>query len=80
MLLGLDSVYQSGKALKAMMTANYQAHIRRKRKDFFINYTSKDQTWAEWIAWHLEEADYSTVLHHTPRTTSCASKWAIPSW
>ena len=32
------------------------------RKDFFISYTSTDQKWAEWIAWQLEEAGYSTVL------------------
>ncbi len=30
--------------------------------DFFISYNSADQSWAEWIAWELEEADYSTVL------------------
>ena len=31
-------------------------------KDFFISYTSADTKWAEWIAWHLEEAQYSTIL------------------
>jgi tetratricopeptide (TPR) repeat protein len=31
-------------------------------KDFFISYTSADRTWAEWIAWQLEEAQYSTIL------------------
>jgi tetratricopeptide (TPR) repeat protein len=31
-------------------------------KDFFISYTSVDHQWAEWIAWQLEEAGYSTVL------------------
>jgi len=31
-------------------------------KDFLISYTTADQAWAEWIAWHLEEAGYSTVL------------------
>jgi hypothetical protein len=25
-------------------------------KDFFISYNSADKTWAEWIAWQLEEA------------------------
>ncbi|MGA9350971.1 MAG: TIR domain-containing protein [Anaerolineae bacterium] len=24
-------------------------------KDFFISYNSADRTWAEWIAWQLEE-------------------------
>jgi len=31
-------------------------------KDFFISYTTADKAWAEWIAWHLEEAGYSTVV------------------
>jgi len=31
-------------------------------KDFFISYNSADQTWAEWIAWQLEEAHYTIVL------------------
>src|SRR2546423_1105749 len=36
--------------------------IQRSRKDFFISYTGTDQNWAEWIAWQLEEAGYSTIL------------------
>jgi hypothetical protein len=31
-------------------------------KDFFISYNKADKTWAEWIAWQLEEAEYTTVL------------------
>jgi internalin A len=31
-------------------------------KDFFISYTKADQAWAEWIAWTLEAAGYSTVI------------------
>jgi tetratricopeptide (TPR) repeat protein len=31
-------------------------------KDFFISYTHADQRWAAWIAWHLEEAGYHTML------------------
>ena len=31
-------------------------------QDFFISYNSADRLWAEWIAWHLEEAHYTTVL------------------
>ena len=30
--------------------------------DFFVSYTGKDQAWAEWIAWQLEHAGYSTVI------------------
>ena len=32
------------------------------QKDFFISYTSADRQWAEWIAWHLEDAGYSTII------------------
>jgi hypothetical protein len=31
-------------------------------KDFFISYNRADKQWAEWIAWHLEEAGYSTII------------------
>ena len=31
-------------------------------RDFFISYTSADRAWAEWIAWELEEADYTTLI------------------
>ena len=28
----------------------------------FVSYTAPDEPWAEWIAWALEEAGFSTVL------------------
>jgi hypothetical protein len=31
-------------------------------KDFLISYTNINRGWAEWIAWQLEEAGYTTVL------------------
>lgn len=31
-------------------------------KDFFISYNSRDRPWAEWIAWILEEAEYTVVI------------------
>ncbi|WP_300450466.1 toll/interleukin-1 receptor domain-containing protein [Accumulibacter sp.] len=31
-------------------------------KDFFLSYNQADRDWAEWIAWQLEEAGYSTVI------------------
>jgi tetratricopeptide (TPR) repeat protein len=34
----------------------------QEKKDFFISYTSADRQWAEWIAWHLEDAGYSTII------------------
>jgi tetratricopeptide (TPR) repeat protein len=30
--------------------------------DFFISFTNVDRAWAEWIAWQLEQAQYSTIL------------------
>jgi tetratricopeptide (TPR) repeat protein len=30
--------------------------------DFFISYNSADRTWAEWIAWQLEEAGSSVLI------------------
>lgn len=30
--------------------------------NFFISYNQADHTWAEWIAWQLEEAGYTTIL------------------
>ena len=30
--------------------------------DFFVSYTASDRTWAEWIAWELEEAGHSVVI------------------
>jgi TIR domain len=48
--------------MRATGMANDQAQDKQEHKNFFISYTSKDQKWAEWIAWHLEEAGYSTVL------------------
>jgi len=33
-----------------------------KVKDFFISYNSADKTWAEWTAWTLDEAGYTTIL------------------
>lgn len=32
------------------------------QKDFFISYNKADRIWAEWIAWQLEDAGYSTIL------------------
>ena len=31
-------------------------------RDFFISYTGSDRSWAEWTAWQLEEAGYTTIL------------------
>ena len=31
------------------------------KKDFFVSFNSADRTWADWIAWTLEEAGYQVV-------------------
>ena len=31
-------------------------------KNFFISYTGNNRTWAEWVAWVLEEAGYSVII------------------
>jgi hypothetical protein len=31
-------------------------------RDFFISYTLADRAWAEWIAWELEDAGYTTLI------------------
>lgn len=31
-------------------------------KDFFISYNKADHQWAEWIAWQLEAAGYTTII------------------
>jgi tetratricopeptide (TPR) repeat protein len=31
-------------------------------RDFFISYTAADRAWAEWLAWELDAAGYTTVL------------------
>jgi tetratricopeptide (TPR) repeat protein len=33
-----------------------------RRPDFFVSYTSSDRTWAEWIAWQLEDAGHVVVI------------------
>src|SRR5579884_1769925 len=32
------------------------------KKDFFINYAPQDVAWAEWIAWQLEQHQYSVIF------------------
>jgi tetratricopeptide (TPR) repeat protein len=32
------------------------------KRDFFVSYTGPDVVWAEWIAWHLEQDQYTTTI------------------
>src|SRR5215471_7799584 len=34
------------------------------RRDFFVSFNSADRAWAEWIAYELEEAGYTTFFQH----------------
>lgn len=36
--------------------------MQEKITNFFISYNQADKVWAEWIAWQLEEAGYTTIL------------------
>jgi hypothetical protein len=33
-----------------------------EQRDFFVSYTQADRAWAEWLAWELEAAGYTTLL------------------
>src|ERR671928_84442 len=44
------------------MTVPEASGSAEPRKDFFISYNRADRAWAEWIAWQLEDAGYTTVL------------------
>src|SRR4051812_2620161 len=33
-----------------------------RRTDFFISHAGRDTAWAEWLAWHLQEAGYTVEL------------------
>lgn len=51
----------SGKASRSGKAGDPPAAPGREW-DFFISYTHADERWAVWIAWQLEEADYSVYL------------------
>ncbi|MBE9089028.1 tetratricopeptide repeat protein [Microcystis aeruginosa LEGE 11464] len=36
--------------------------IEQMKKQFFVSYNGRDEQWAEWIAWILEEAGYSVII------------------
>ena len=36
--------------------------MAKRGGDFFISYTSANEDWAEWIAWQLESAGYTTLI------------------
>ena len=32
------------------------------KRDFFISYNSADRQWAEWVAWQLEEKEFTVYI------------------
>jgi hypothetical protein len=38
------------------------SQAKARRKISFISYTSADKSWAEWIAWELEQPKFSVVI------------------
>ena len=44
------------------MEGRTEAAGRDRGVDFFVSYASSDRTWAEWIAWEIEDAGYTVVL------------------
>src|SRR5215471_3837033 len=48
-------VKKQAKRKRRAMSQNAQKH-------FFISYNKADRSWAEWIAWYLEEAGYTTII------------------
>lgn len=45
-----------------MCDRSYMADFPGRSKDFFISYNSRDKAWAEWIAWQLETAGFTTTI------------------
>jgi TIR domain len=48
-------------------------------KDFFVSYTKTDKAWAEWIAWTLEAAGYSTVIAEFQSAALSGRSWSSRS-
>src|SRR5713101_4089153 len=44
------------------MATREDASEPKSGKDFFVSYNRADRAWAEWIAWQLEEAGYTTIV------------------
>ncbi|MEJ1930716.1 TIR domain-containing protein [Nostoc sp. NIES-2111] len=61
-IVGAVEVFRSYDNSKDKISEENCASDLESMKDFFISYTGNDRTWAEWIAWVLEEAGYSVVI------------------
>ncbi len=45
-----------------MAVSTTESESGQASRNFFISYAGVDKRWAEWIAWELEQAGYTTVL------------------
>jgi TIR domain len=52
-----------------------QASESGHKDDFFVSYSKPDRAWAEWIAWQLEDAGYTTILQAWD--FRAGSNWAL---
>lgn len=52
-----------------------QASESGQKHDFFVSYSRPDRAWAEWIAWQLEAAGYTTILQAWD--FRAGSNWAL---
>ncbi len=46
-----------------------------ERWDFFVSYTGVDRSWAEWVAWQLEDAGYRVLVQAWDMVAG--SNWAV---
>jgi outer membrane protein assembly factor BamB len=53
---------QPAKAKASSQVPQSDVSEETDRRDFFVSYNRADRGWAEWIAWQLEEAGYTTVI------------------
>lgn len=54
-----------------MSAALDDSEVTQKMVDFFVSYNKADRAWAEWIAWHLEEGNYTTILQEWDFRPGC---------
>ena len=58
----LQNFWRGWKSITNRLRRKPCFNIEQPMKDYFISYNRADRTWAEWIAWQLESAGYTTVL------------------
>ncbi|MBO3705217.1 MAG: SUMF1/EgtB/PvdO family nonheme iron enzyme [Candidatus Accumulibacter sp.] len=59
---GAAAAAAGGAARRAKPAPAPPADAATAPRDFFVSYNGNDRDWAEWIAWQLEDAGYSTII------------------